>query len=64
MARKRRRDKPFDFAFTIMDNEFPEELHINLNVPEYIRKKSIRKYTSRMGALDEWIPHIWLTQIL
>ncbi|WP_458453908.1 hypothetical protein [Methanobrevibacter sp.] len=53
MARKRKIDKPFNFGFTIMDNEFPRELHMNLGVPGIFKKQINKKVYLQDGSIGE-----------
>ena len=55
MTRQRKIDKPFNFGYTMMDNEFPEDLHYNLNVLGiYVRKANKQLYfkDGRIGEMD------------
>ena len=40
MARQKRLHNPFDFAFGMLYNEYPKELHENLCIPGKFRRKS------------------------
>jgi len=40
MARQKRLYNPFDFAFGMLYNEYPKELHENLCIPGKFRRKS------------------------
>ena len=53
MIRKRKIDKPFDFGFNVMYNEYPKELHNNLNVPGIFRRKANRKVYLKDGGIGE-----------
>ncbi|WP_407377377.1 hypothetical protein [Methanobrevibacter sp.] len=52
MARKKIHH-PFDFAFGVMYNEFPKELHENLNIPGIFRRKSNVKVRLKDGSVLE-----------
>ena len=52
MARKKIHH-PFDFAFGIMYNEFPKELHENLGIPGIFRRKSNVKVRLKDGTILE-----------
>ena len=55
MTRKRKIDKPFNFAYLVMYNEYPKILHNNLNVPGvYKRKANTKVYfeDGRIGEMD------------
>ena len=53
MARKRKIDKPFDFGFGLMYNEFPKELHEELDVPGIFKRKSNVKVRLKNGKVLE-----------
>lgn len=53
MIRKRIVDKPFNFAYTIMNNEYPMELHNCLNVPGIFKQKSNTKVYFKDGTVGE-----------
>ena len=53
MTRKRKIDKPFDFGYKIMYNEYPRELHNNLNVPGIFRRKANEKVYFKDGSIGE-----------
>lgn len=53
MARKRRIDKPYDFAFGMLYNEFPKELHEELKIPGLFRRKSNVKVRLKNGVVRE-----------
>ena len=44
---------PFDFAFGVMYNEFPKELHENLDIPGVFRRKSNVKVRLKNGTILE-----------
>ncbi len=50
MARKKKIHHPFDFAFGILFNEFPKELHENLDIPGIFRRKSNVKVRLKDGT--------------
>ena len=50
MARKKKIHHPFDFAFGILFNEFPKELHENLDIPGVFRRKSNVKVRIKDGT--------------
>ncbi len=53
MTRKRKIDKPFDFGYKIMYNEYPRELHNNLNVSGIFRRKANEKVYFKDGSIGE-----------
>ena len=53
MARKRRIDKPFNFGYKIMYNEYPKELHIDLKVPGIFKRKANEKVYFKDGSTGE-----------
>ena len=53
MARKRKIDKPFNFGYNVLYNEYPKELHVDLNVPGIYRRKSNRKVYFKDGSIGE-----------
>ena len=53
MIRKRKISKPFDFGYTIMDNEYPKILYSRLNVPGIFRKKINKKVYFKDGHMGE-----------
>lgn len=53
MARKRKIDKPFNFGYDVMYNEYPKELHVDLNVPGIFRRKANRKVYFKDGSIGE-----------
>lgn len=53
MARKRKIDKPYDFAFGLMYNEFPKELHEELKIPGIFKRKSNVKVRLKDGKVLE-----------
>jgi len=53
MSRKRKIDKPFDFGYNVMYNEYPKELHKVLNVPGIFRRKSNEKVYFKDGSIGE-----------
>ena len=55
MRKKRKIKQPFDFGYRLMDNEYREELHENLEVPGiYVRKANDKVYLEdgRIGEMD------------
>ena len=50
MARKKKIHHPFDFAFGVLYNEFPKELHENLDIPGIFRRKSNVKVRLKDGT--------------
>ena len=53
MSRKRKIDKPFDFGYNVMYNEYPKELHKVLNVPGIFRRKANEKVYFKDGSIGE-----------
>lgn len=53
MERKRKIDKPFDFGYNIMYNEYAKELHINLGVPGIFRSKTNEKVYFKDGSIGK-----------
>lgn len=53
MSRKRKIDKPFDFGYNVMYNEYPNELHKDLNVPGIFRRKANEKVYFKDGTIGE-----------
>ena len=53
MVRKRKIHKPFDFGFGLMYNEFPRELHEELDVPGIFKRKSNVKVRLKNGKVLE-----------
>ena len=53
MARNRKIDKPYDFAFGLMYNEFPKELHEELKIPGIFKRKSNVKARLKNGKVLE-----------
>lgn len=53
MCRKHRIDKPYDFAYRIMHNEFPQELHNQLKIPGKFKRKSNVKVHMNDGRILE-----------
>ncbi len=51
--RERKVDKPFNFGYTIMNNEYPKELHNCLKVPGIFRKKVNNKVYLKDGIMGE-----------
>lgn len=53
MNRMRRIAKPYDFAFGMMFNEFPKELHEELKIPGIFKRKSNVKVRLKEGIIRE-----------
>jgi len=53
MCREHRIDKPYDFAYRIMHNEFPRELHNQLKIPGKFKRKSNVKVHMNDGRILE-----------
>lgn len=53
MARKKKLDKPYDFAFGVMYNEYPKEFHKELNIPGIFKRKSNVKVRLKQGNVRE-----------
>ena len=49
MARKRKLNNPYDFAFGVMYNEYPKEFHEELNIPGIFKRKSNVKVRLKDG---------------
>ncbi len=53
MIRKRTLDKPYDFAFGMLYNEYPKELHEELKIPGIFKQKSNVKVRLKSGRVLE-----------
>ncbi|WP_405287738.1 hypothetical protein [Methanobrevibacter sp.] len=53
MARKRKLNNPYDFAFGVMYNEYPKEFHEELNIPGIFKRKSNVKVRLKDGRMLE-----------
>ena len=53
MARKRKLNNPYDFAFGVMYNEYPKEFHKELNIPGIFKRKSNVKVRLKDGRMLE-----------
>lgn len=53
MQHKRKINKPYDFSFGILYNEYPKELHENLKIPGIFKRKSNVKVRLKDGKIRE-----------